>query len=531
MTNQINKNYLSLIFIVFISLFLSISYSIDQQATDGGLVISGLIRYPDDLSIMKTYYFNLYSFLHQFSSFLLKIDLTPINTSRFILFLSTLFYFLGIYLVVRSITSSTVIALLVGLTILIFRKNFGNVDYPTLMFSDLTFSMMALSIVTLIYGLISNKNFFLIGFFSIFCVSIHPIIGLWIIFIVTLSLTIHKFFFKNIILHKNLIYGSIIGFFALFLSLFIYFQIKLDIDQFISNQNAYDTYIENWDSHRIVVEDFLSSLHYPYIFKSIILIFCCAICINHFNKIKKSYCALTLTAVFISALISLFIYFLYKLNPNLFPGYLTAINPTRFVLMHSVIGIPIIISTVYILIYDIQKKNNFNFNYSKVLILIILLLYSISHYKNILIRTESFFTNLQSDNKEDIFWQKISELNTTGYIVTSSDWTYYHVLRKSRKPVLLNIGLMDMIPYLPYTADRIKKIIENVYGIPFDNPPNKNVLKIPKEIVKTNFENKTTNDWNKLSKDLKIEYIITPKNWDIKLNLKFTTEKYSIYKI
>ena len=97
--------------------------------------------------------------------------------------------------------------------------------------------------------------------------------------------------------------------------------------------------------------------------------------------------------------------------------------------------------------------------------------------------------------------------------------------------MLLNIGLMDMIPYLPYTADRIKKIIENVYGIPFDNPPNKNVLKIPKEIVKTNFENKTTNDWNKLSKDFKIEYIITPKNWDIKLNLKFTSEKYSIYKI
>ena len=52
--------------------------------------------------------------------------------------------------------------------------------------------------------------------------------------------------------------------------------------------------------------------------------------------------------VFSSAVISFVVYILYKLNPNLYPGILITIIPTRFILMHSVIGIPIIISFFYI---------------------------------------------------------------------------------------------------------------------------------------------------------------------------------------
>ena len=165
MYKLLNKENIFILLIILISIFLSISYSYNQQATDGGLALSGLVEYPDNLSIMKIYYINLYSFLHQFSGFFLKLNLSIINTDRLLLFFATIFYFIGIYLTVKSISRSSLLGFLVALSVIIFRKNFGNVDYPTEIFGELSFSSMGLSIVTLIYGLIANRNLFLAGFF------------------------------------------------------------------------------------------------------------------------------------------------------------------------------------------------------------------------------------------------------------------------------------------------------------------------------------------------------------------------------
>ena len=79
------------------------------------------------------------------------------------------------------------------------------------------------------------------------------------------------------------------------------------------------------------------------------------------------------------------------------------------------------------------------------------------------------------------------------------------VLRKSLKPVFFQIGIMDMIPYFPYASEYIKKIMEKVYDIPFNNPPIKNLSKIPDVIIKKNYEKKTKADCKKYQKNLILE--------------------------
>ena len=66
-------------FIFIVSVILSYSYSFYQVALDGGLVLSGIIDYPNPISPLKYYYHNSWTLLHQVSEILLKLDFSITN--------------------------------------------------------------------------------------------------------------------------------------------------------------------------------------------------------------------------------------------------------------------------------------------------------------------------------------------------------------------------------------------------------------------------------------------------------------------
>jgi len=191
-----NKENILVLLMLLFSVFFSISYSFEQKAIDGALAYSGLVKFPEGFSIMKANYFNQWTLLHQLPSILLKFELSVINISRLLLFTSTIFYMSGIYLISKSISKSAWLAFLITITVLMYRKNFGDVGYPTLIFSTHTFGMMSLSIVTFIFGLIANRNLFFSGFFSVFLICVHPVIGCWITFILISTILFTKYFLK-----------------------------------------------------------------------------------------------------------------------------------------------------------------------------------------------------------------------------------------------------------------------------------------------------------------------------------------------
>ena len=257
MQKYTNKNNIFIFLIIIISAFLAISYSLEQEAVDGGLILSDSVKYPEN-SIMKIYYNNLYSFLHQYSAFFINYNFSYLNIARSILFFSTFFYFFGIYLTVRSITLSHMLAFLISLTVIIFRKNFGNVDYTTPMFTELTFSMMGMSILTLIFGLVSSKKILLAGFFSSFLLCIHATLGMWICLILLLTFILEKN--KNLmnekVFNKKFFYGFFFGFIILLISLYFFNINKINIDKLNFDKNAYETYLNVWDSHRVIANSF-----------------------------------------------------------------------------------------------------------------------------------------------------------------------------------------------------------------------------------------------------------------------------------
>tara|TARA_B110000438_G_C15200133_1_gene388358 strand:+ start:127 stop:366 length:240 start_codon:yes stop_codon:yes gene_type:complete len=74
-------------------------------------------------------------------------------------------------------------------------------------------------------------------------------------------------------------------------------------------------------------------------------------------------------------------------------------------------------------------------------------------------------------------------------------------------------------------------IIEEIYGIPFANPPKeiKNNPFLTDENIKNNFEIYSNNNWEMLSKKFNFHAIIIPKDWNINIDPKVIGKRFTLY--
>ena len=73
------------------SLFFSFIHYYIPKSIDSGLVISGIIKYPDHPSLMKEVFLSSFSLLNFFSAFILKLTNSIYFSSKIIIFLNTFF--------------------------------------------------------------------------------------------------------------------------------------------------------------------------------------------------------------------------------------------------------------------------------------------------------------------------------------------------------------------------------------------------------------------------------------------------------
>ena len=508
-------NKLIFFFIVLVCIFLSFSHSLYQLALDGGLALSGKIEYPEPISPMKYYYFNSWTLLYQFSEVFLTFGFSVENISRIFIFLSTLCFALSAFIIVYRFTSNRYLALLISILMLVLEKNFGDTDYPSLIFSNHSFGMLSLAVSSLIFSLILNKNYKSSGFFSVLLISIHPIVGLWILSVLIFSMILLKNKKINLDLFKGAIFGSIITILS-----FIFFLTngigKLDFDP----QNL-ELYFTLWDGHRKQS----SYLHYEYLIKTLALFFTVNVYYSLLKQGKKSFFLTVFNSTVIFSSIS---YLSYKFFPQMFPDFLMHAMPSRFLILHSFVGWPLIISAFYLIFSKFESTKKF----IKIFIFAVLLIHSIQHYKKFINVQNGFTLNvLEKSYIEDVnIFKDISNLNLEGYFITTSSTANY-INRFALKPILLNTQYLDFLPYHHYLVDRTFKILEEVYDVDIKDPPIKNNPLLPDSFIKGSFENKTKLDWELLSQKYNANYVVVPSSWKIKLDLFKNNESFSIYKI
>jgi hypothetical protein len=528
------KNFGYIIPLLLISFYYSVDKFIVQSAVDGGLVLSELVKFPSNFSNVSSIFYNGWTILHQFTFVLFKLNFSVNSVSIILTFIILAFYTLGIYYLTLGISKSHNLALLISLLVVVTRVHFGDVDYPVLFFSEHTYGAFSLAAFTLIIGLLSNENFKMAGVMSAILFAAHLVVGIWIISLIIFSYIITLLFFedKNKPKYKKIFKGIILLVLPLFLS-FIFFRLNV-VEKNIYDLNDFQTYLNQWDAHRNVF-----TINYNYISKTLLLISIMVIYINYFEKNKNQ---IVYLVILISVAGSMILYLLYKFLPNSFiPLIVIRAMPTRVFLLHSVIGYPIIIA----IIFSIFRKANFNFNISKKYFLIIFFFLTfvlIFNTHDFLKKTNEFyankiekrfikFTNILSQenrNDEDIFWEKIHNLKSDGFYVTTFN-SSGPTLRHGKKPYLINTSWFDQTAYYPYQVAEVKLIIEDIYGIPFESPPTKFLAVLVDDWFKNTFEKRSTLEWKMLSNKHNISGIIVPSDWNLLIPKTITSKKFTAY--
>ena len=119
--------------------------------------------------------------------------------------------------------------------------------------------MFSLALSSLIFSLILNENFKYSGFFTLLLISIHPVIGLWILSILIISLIINN----NKIINLDFCKRSSCWFSCDLNKLLVFYNNS--IEKLVFDSNLLEIYLEFWDGHR----SRLGILHYEYLIKTL----------------------------------------------------------------------------------------------------------------------------------------------------------------------------------------------------------------------------------------------------------------------
>ena len=524
--NYIKKinNIVIFFILVLTSILISYTYYFDHLALVNSFILNNNEIYKDKTNLFYLIYSNAHpSFLSFIINFFIKIGFSVNFINMILTFSATLLNLSGIYLVSKFITSSIFLSILISITAVLLTKNFGDIDYPTLMFSWHTTGLFAYSLSTFILGLLTLRNLLFAFLTCLLLLSIHLIVGLWIFGIIILS----SYFFIE---KKNIKKIGIIIFILLIVVLFYvnwFANYAADIP-FEFNQKDYDDYFYYIEAHRTNYGN-LSNLYFDYVFKSLVLL------TSIFFYLKFSFSNIEnnnnffLKTLSISIIFSGIIYFSYKIFPQIYPEIAIKTIPQRFFLIHSIVGYPIVISILYKFLKKFFIYKKFNKNLPFQLIVALIILHLIQQHHVIKIRFDNIEIINEDKIKEHLFWKKVNDLELNGYVLTSNNLCNKTIIY-TNFPILFCFHPLDYIPYFPKLASPTKSMTDKVLGISYDELEYKNLSGISEIEIKKIYENKSFAEWDVLKKDFNLSTIIVPKGWDLDLNL-IIEDKYRVYKI
>ncbi len=528
-----------LLIVVYCSFLAYLDASIPQRSTEFGLVYVGKLVYkPDDLMFWS--YSELFSSLNVLTAFLLKITGNTFVTGFTIQFFQLLILLLSLYFLINNFLRLELVSLLVIFVISFaipnIAKEFVSV-YPLIFRTEHTYGQFGLSFTLLVITLLVYSKFKWAFFNLGILLGIHTAWALWsgILTIIYIVL-VHK---KRVFLHiKSNLISLILGSFISII-LFAIHKIILANSTYSKLGNRNDTlinsYLTYWDYHRSIPFNFDAvKLN---LFLIILLIFLTFV-IKIGSKGLKRFNILLL----ISTLLSVGIYFLndYILNNSFIP--LSLLMPGRFMNLQALTLLPIlIINGYFVLKFFLNSLNRFRVVDKYFKRVFTLIFYSVILY--LFVFTDSLAKIPFSHSVSALnIYQKSENLclslepNEKKVLTIGNPSRFIPI--KCGKSVILDTTAIDFIPYLPNALNSLKTIIDEVYGLDFQDPRKNFELidselsqsgSVPENIVKPVWDFRSVQDWQLLACKYDFVNIVTPDYFSLALPLIYSENGYSIY--
>jgi hypothetical protein len=135
---------------------------------------------------------------------------------------------------------------------------------------------------------------------------------------------------------------------------------------------------------------------------------------------------------------------------------------------------------------------------------------------------------LKDRTNESIFTRATE---TPGLVLTGGD---LHLIQlRIRRPVLLDGGGLDALPYTLEAAPAMARILKDVYGVDFFNPPAeaRGQGSVPMEANRVTWEGYSTERWREIAATYDVTQVFTPAEWRLQLPVVAAGQGLVLYRI
>ena len=192
-------------------------------------------------------------------------------------------------------------------------------------------------------------------------------------------------------------------------------------------------------------------------------------------------------------------------------------------MLHTFLGWPIIIG-ITVFLTNNHFKNKIIFLMSLILSFVL-----IQNYSKFISIKNGLIINFKLTEESAVINYVKNENIKTNLIVPSSLISY--VFKKAETPILLHTESLDFIPYHPYLSNKFFNILEKIYNIKNNEPPEKNNPFLSDDYIKNVFESRSKDKWLSIKEQFNVEFILVPNFWNLKLDINKEDKRFKLYRL
>jgi hypothetical protein len=562
-----------------------------QVVVETAQVVAGVVQYPPD-NPFYLYHLELWTVLHQICALLLRAGISEIALSKIVSGLLGMVSLQAISMIVYALSRDGLLAVGAAFLIAFTRTAEYGVNYPIyLMGTHHTYGVIGLSLIALIAGIAGAGWYRTGGFLLGLAPAVHPSLGAW--FTITMSAAAVWHARHNRAEIQPALKFVLIGWCVTAISLMVQLSQSRGtpaIDPQLANRYL-TSFISFWDTHRQTV-----SLGADGTKLNMGTLALATVWLNLPSGLPSS-AVFLLRLVVITATLSLVLVLLSSIPPAALPSTLLILMPGRLVNFNALVGVAVLIGLVgYVwrtrpgfwsallalylpvgllignrsMLWEWFERNDGSVVHSalrtvmpatrtrplQILLTVAVLLIVVTISSRRRARPARLLRGLARGSTvmlllgaTVLLWQwpprpsdAIFLDRTTsrtfgqvaegrGLLVTGGDMQLIQL--RTRRPVLINGGGLDGLPYALESGPALERILRDVYAIDFFNPPEEARGRgaIPIEANRVAWERFSREQWRVIRRTYDVTQVMTPPGWVLALPVAAHDPGFVVYDV
>ncbi len=487
-----------------------------QVPVETAQVIAGVVRYPPDNPFL-IYHLKLWTILHQICAVLLTVGVSEIRLSIMLSGITGMLSFQALAMTAYAFSRSIWISVIAAIAVFVSGAANHGVRYPIfLLGTSHTYGSVGLSWIVLVAALIGCGRYRTALFLLALAPAIHPSLGVWLAIITALAFAFDRQTVKAQILPNWRSFAA--GASVTAASLAVHLWIGRDVPTIDPSTAAryLSTFTALWDEHRQPMG--LANVGVALNFAAIVI---AAIWLLGFTRGLPPSSPFMLRFVIASGLVSFACIALSRVPPDRLPGFLVVLMPTR------VVNVDVLIFAAFVVGMLGMHRG------------IVGRLVAIIAIAGLLLNRQSL-TNLLHPHLRSIdvaFRDRTNDAllataaRGTGMLATGGD--LHLVQLRTRRPVVLDGGGLDGLPYALAGGPEMARILRDIYDIDFFHPPDEahGIGIIPSAYNRRVWETYSRDRWQEIRRKYNVTRVMTYNDWTLRLPIVAQNARYLLYEI